>query len=79
MPLRHKKQFLFNLGNAYFLMGNYSDAKARFSECIESDPNPLLKVKALNNLALACWWHKNPLVASEEVESAPHRTRMIDS
>jgi tetratricopeptide (TPR) repeat protein len=64
MSLRHKKQFLFNLGNAYFLVGNYSDAKARYSECIESDPNTQLKVKAYNNLALACWWHKNPLVSS---------------
>lgn len=22
------------------------------------DPNPLLKGYVLNNLALACWWHK---------------------
>jgi len=31
MSVGHKKQFLFNLGNAYFLVGNYSDAKARYS------------------------------------------------
>ena len=39
MPIKHKKQFLFNLGNAYFLVGNYSDAKAKYSECLENDPN----------------------------------------
>ena len=34
MSLRHKKQFLFNLANAYFLVGNYRDAKAKYSECL---------------------------------------------
>lgn len=24
------------------------------------DPNPLLRGFALNNLAVACWWHKHP-------------------
>lgn len=24
------------------------------------DPNPLLRGYALNNLAVACWWHKHP-------------------
>lgn len=60
MSMKHRKQFLFLLGNAYFLLGNYADAKAKYSECIDSDPGPELKVRAFNNLALACWWHKNP-------------------
>lgn len=67
MSLRHKKLFLFNLGNAYFLVGNYADAKIKYSECLETDPNHDLKVRAYNNLALACWWHKNPVVMEEGV------------
>jgi tetratricopeptide (TPR) repeat protein len=67
MSLRHKKLFLFNLGNAYFLSGNYADAKRRYSECINSEPARELRVRAYNNLGLACWWHKNPLFG-EKVE-----------
>lgn len=79
MSLKHKKQFLFNLGNAYFLVGNYADAKAKYSECLESDPNSEMRVRVLNNLGLSCWWHKNPLVSDEEVESFRHKTDAIDS
>jgi tetratricopeptide (TPR) repeat protein len=79
MSLKHKKQFLFNLGNAYFLAGNYADAKSKYSECLESDPNPEMRVRVLNNLGLACWWHKNPLVSEESVESFKHKAETIDS
>jgi hypothetical protein len=79
MSLKHKKHFLFCLANAYFLVGNYGDAKARYSECIDNDPSRELKVRALNNLALACWWHKNPLFPHKEVPSVKHRMQSIDS
>jgi len=36
------------------------DAKQRLRECIILDPNHLLRGYALNNLAVACWWHKHP-------------------
>ena len=78
MSLSHKKQFLFNLANAYFLLGNYADAKARYGQCIEADPNPQLKTRAYNNLALACWWHKNPLLPEQQVQAADHRMDMVD-
>lgn len=54
IPLSFQKIFIFNLGTAYFLNGNYVDAKARLRECLGLDPNPLLKAMALNNLGLAC-------------------------
>lgn len=28
---------------------------------LDTDPQGNLKSYAYNNLALACWWHKNPL------------------
>lgn len=31
MTLKHKKQFQFNLANAYFLIGNYKDAKVKYA------------------------------------------------
>lgn len=43
------------------LKGNYHDAKQRLRECVTMQPNHILKGYALNNLALACWWHKIPL------------------
>lgn len=79
MSLKHKKQFLFSLGNAYFLVGNYADAKVKYSECLDSDPNPEMRVRVLNNLGLACWWHKNPLVPDENAEYLKNRVDLIDS
>lgn len=32
----------------------------RLRECLVSDPNSLLKGYALNNLAIASWFHKSP-------------------
>lgn len=61
MPISHYKLFQFNLANAYLLLGNYNDAKARYSKCLETDPQGKLKSYVYNNLGLACWWHKNPL------------------
>lgn len=40
MSLKHKKVFVFNLANAYFLVGNYADAKAKYSDCLSQDPDP---------------------------------------
>lgn len=61
MPLSHIKLFNFNLANAYLLAGNYTDAKNRYQKCLEADPQGKLRSYALNNLGLACWWHKNPI------------------
>lgn len=60
LPLIYQKQFLFNLGTAYLLKGNYVDAKTRLRECLMMQPNNLLKGYVLNNLAVASWWHKFP-------------------
>ena len=60
-PLSYVKLFNFNLGNAYLLAGNYTDAKKRLRTCLESDPQGSVKPFAYNSLGLACWWHKNPL------------------
>ena len=60
MPAPHVKIFNMNLGITYLLAGNYEDAKKRLSKCLESDPQGTTKAYALNNLGLACWWHKNP-------------------
>ena len=65
MPNSHIKLFNFNLGNAFLMAGNYSDAKVRLRNCLESDPQGALKVFAFNNLGLCCWWHKNPLESRE--------------
>lgn len=61
MSLKHKKLFQFNLANAYFLVGNYIDAKSKYFECLSNTPDNELKSRVYNNLALACWWNKNPL------------------
>lgn len=79
MSLKHKKQFLFQLGNAYFLVGNYPDAKSKYSECLDADPSSELKSRVLNNLGLACWWHKNPLFPEKAVESQKLKVDSIDS
>lgn len=50
------------------MKGNYIDAKKRLRECLTMQPNNILKGYALNNLALASWWHKVPL-NPEEAES----------
>lgn len=60
LPPAYAKIFTLNLGTAYLLKGNFVDAKQRLRECASMDPNPLLRGYALNNLAVACWWHKHP-------------------
>ena len=60
MPIAHSKLFLFNLGNALLLLNDYTEAKNKYSKCLEADPQGRLKAYAYNNLGLACWWHKNP-------------------
>ncbi len=49
------------LGNCYLLVDLYPDAKKKYSETIEMKPQHNIKGMAFNNLAVACWWHKNPL------------------
>lgn len=39
---------------------NYADAKEKLRECLTYDPNTLLRGFAVNNLAVASWWHKMP-------------------
>lgn len=76
LPITYKKTFTFYLGTAYLLYGNYGDSKRRLYECLKLDPtNNILKGMILNNLAVACWWHKYPyairlqdLKSSEEEE-----------
>lgn len=34
MPISDIKLFNFNLANAYLLVGNYVDAKNRYSKCL---------------------------------------------
>ena len=60
IPIVYQKMFLFNLGTAYLLKGNYVEAKFRLRECLMQQPNTFLKGYALNNLAVASWWHKHP-------------------
>ena len=68
MPISHSKEFEFNLANAYLLEGNYPDAKKRYWSCLDSEPNPKLKSWATNNLAIACWWHKNPMFGTRNLK-----------
>ena len=49
------------LGNAYLLVDNLPDAKKKYGEVLEMKPFDSLRGKTLNNLAVACWWHKNPM------------------
>jgi tetratricopeptide (TPR) repeat protein len=79
MSLKHKKEFLFELGNAYFLVGNYADAKSKYSECLDTDPSNELKSRVLNNLGLVCWWQKNPLFPEKVIESQKLKIDNIDS
>ena len=68
IPIAYQKTFIFNLGTAYLLKGNFVDAKARLREALTMDPNNFLKGFALNNLAVASWWHKHPNFREEENE-----------
>lgn len=49
------------LGNGYLLIGNNPDAKKKYGQVLEMKPTHRLKGMIMNNLAVACWWHKNPL------------------
>ena len=42
-------------------MGNYVDSKKKYGEVLEMKPTNKLRGITMNNLAVACWWHKNPL------------------
>ena len=66
MPNFYIKLFQFNLANAYLLAGNYEDAKKKYYEMLDADPQGYVKAYAYNNLALACWWHKNPIFSNEK-------------
>jgi tetratricopeptide (TPR) repeat protein len=66
IPIAYQKIFLFNLGTAFVLKGNFVDAKARLREVLTMEPNTQLKGFALNNLAVASWWHKHPNFREEE-------------
>ncbi|KRW98750.1 Cyclic nucleotide-binding protein [Pseudocohnilembus persalinus] len=68
IPVIYQKYFQFNLGTAYLLKGNFVDAKRRLRECLVMKPNNQLKGYALNNLAVASWWHKHPNFRDEEDE-----------
>ncbi|EGR30945.1 hypothetical protein IMG5_120510, partial [Ichthyophthirius multifiliis] len=74
IPPQYQNLFTFNLGTAYLLKGNFVDSKQRLRECITSNPNILLKGQALNNLAVASWWHKNPNYQDSEIkdENGPY-------
>lgn len=60
IPQVFQKQYLFNLGTAYLLNGNYSDSKKVLRSCLNMDPKGSLKARCLNNLAVSYWWHKVP-------------------
>ena len=60
IPIVYQKQFLYNLGTAYLLNGNYADAKKVLRSCLNMQPKGILKANCLNNLAVAYWWHKVP-------------------
>lgn len=77
MPVSHVKIFNMNLGIAYLLAGNYEDAKNRLSKCLQADPQGKIKSYALNNLGLACWWHKNPLDNMKTTEDASRDNEKI--
>lgn len=51
------------------MKGNFIDAKKRLRECLVMQPNNILKGYALNNLAVASWWHKHPNFRDEEEET----------
>lgn len=61
IPLVYQKDFLFNLGTAYLLNGNYADSKKVFRECLNMKPQLELRARLLNNMAVSYWWHKIPL------------------
>ena len=73
MPNISVKQFEFNLANAYLLSGNYQDAKSKYSQMLDANPQGNLKSYAFNNLGLACWWHKNPPYIENDGGSDSHR------
>ncbi len=36
-------------------------------------------MKVYNNLALSCWWHKNPIIQEKIFEASKHKEDLIDS
>jgi hypothetical protein len=62
------------------LKGNYPDAKARLRQCLSLAPSPLVRGFALNNLAVASWWHKSPSEQkSEEQPKIEYTLSQIDN
>ena len=49
----------YNMKTAYLLNGAFSQAKKLLRECLLMQPGNLYRGFALNNLAVACWWHKS--------------------
>jgi Tfp pilus assembly protein PilF len=60
LPINYRKTFTMYLGTGYLLLENYRDAKIKLEECLNDDPSEIIKGCALNNLGVACWWHKHP-------------------
>jgi hypothetical protein len=48
------------VGNILLLAGYYPQAKREFRELLLKEKEPDMIGAVLNNLALACWWHKHP-------------------
>ena len=40
---------------------------------LDANPQGNLKSYAYNNLALACWWHKNPIIEEETADTATEK------
>ncbi|KAM3130809.1 hypothetical protein pb186bvf_017104 [Paramecium bursaria] len=72
IPLLHQKLFMFNIGTAYLLKQNYADAKYWLQECLSHEPNNMLKGWTLNNLGLATWWHRYPIIKQFNIDDNPN-------
>jgi hypothetical protein len=64
LPINNEKHIRMLLGNAYLLVENYPDAKRKYGEVLEMKPSHTLRGMTFNNLAVASWWHKNPMFPS---------------
>jgi tetratricopeptide (TPR) repeat protein len=54
----HQRELYFAVANIYLLNGQYPQAKAFYRNCLKLSSKPLIEAKILNNLAVACWYHK---------------------
>jgi transcriptional regulator of heat shock response len=55
---KEKSLFLFHNGTANLLKGNFETAKEKLRESLKNMTDEKIKGFALNNLGVACWWHK---------------------